>query len=109
MSAAPSEFNTLLDAIRARPGMYLGKPSLLRLWLFLEGYQAALWAHQIVYEKLEIWDLKFLLHVSRRTDGKPVGARGYHTMILPHVGGDEAEALALFWQLLDEFRALTMN
>ena len=105
-SDAMSDFNELLDAIRARPAMYLSEASLTHLWVFLMGYEIALGQHRIHKYANSPLDIKFLRHVARRTDGKPVGARGYHTMILPHVGGDEAEALSLFWQLLDEFRAL---
>ena len=100
-----SEFNELLDAIRARPAMYLGEASLTRLWVFLWGYEIALGQHQIPLYINSPLDIKFLRHVSRNIDKQPVGSRGYHTIILLHVGGDEARALDLFWQLLDEFRA----
>ena len=106
IDGAMSDFNELLDAIRARPTLCLSEASLTYLWVFLMGYEIALGQHQIPKYANSPLDVNFLRHVSRRTDGKPVGARGYHTMILQHVGGDEVEALALFWQLLDEFRAL---
>ena len=99
-----SEIDELLDAIRLRPGMYLGEPSLLRPWLFLEGYRAALRQHKIDDDFVGLSHTRFLLLVARRTDGKSVGSRGFHTMITPHVGGNEARALDFFWTLLDEFR-----
>ncbi len=68
------------------------------------GYQFALQDNEIPFQEIGPWNFQFLIHVSRRTDKQPVSSRGYHTMILPHVGGDEAKALDLFWQLLDEFR-----
>ena len=100
-----SEFNQLLDAIRARPGMYLGEASLFRLWLFLEGYRCALNQHQLPNAMGDWADIKFLVYVARHTDGKSVGCRSYHMMISQHVGGDEVQALELFWRLLDDFRA----
>lgn len=100
-----SDFNELLDAIRARPAMYLGEASLFSLWLFLAGYRCALDQHQLPDEMGDWADIKFLVYVARHTDKKSVGCRSYHTMILPHVGGDEVQALELFWRLLDDFRA----
>ena len=102
-----SDFNQLLEAIRARPGMYLGEKSLFRFQLFFAGYRCALNQHQIADYASEPTNsnLQFLLYVARHTDGKSVGTRSYHMMISRHVGGDEAKAFDLFWQLLDDFRA----
>ena len=85
--------------------MYLGEPSLFRLWLFLQGYRVALIQHQIPDDASDLSNIKFLVYVARHTDGKPVGCCNYHMMLSQHVGGDEVQALELFWRLLDDFRA----
>ncbi len=96
---------TWLDILRPRPAMYLGAPSLTRLWVFLMGYQIALQDHGISFQEVGPWNFEFHRHVGRRLDQLPLNGKGYHLLILAHVGGDEAKALALFWELLDEFRA----
>lgn len=88
-----NSFYELLDAIRARPGIYLGEASLFRLWLFIAGYLCALYQHQIADDTGNFSDIKFLLYIARHTDSQPVGCRSYHTMISQHVGGDTLAAM----------------
>lgn len=90
--------------------MYLEEPSLSKLWQFLDGYESALRDHEIPFERVGIWretsrELPrfhdWVRHKFRFTSNF-----SYHQAILKHTNGDEVAALALFWELLDEYRAL---
>ena len=92
--------------------MYLGEPSLLRLWHFLNGYTMALNDYGIAYERIGIWrphsrDLPdFHTFVALHFKESPASAAdNYATRILRHANGDERTALETFWMLLDEYHA----
>ena len=104
MAKASPNIYELLDAIRARPGMYLSEASLTLVWVLLMGYQFALQDHEIPFQEIGPWSFGFHHYVGRRLDQLPLNGKGYHLLILQHVGGDEAKALELFWRLLDDFR-----
>lgn len=92
--------------------MYLGEPSLSKLQAFLTGYEVALGIHKIPHERVGLWrppsrELPYFHGwVSRKLGFGTSGWLGYSQAILKHTGGDEVAALALFWELLDEYRAL---
>ena len=91
----------VLDLIRERPEMYLGSLSLSALCHFLNGYEMSLQVHDIqekppVPRDFREWVAE-RLHFSEST-------KGYRTMILQRMP-DEAMALKLFFELLDEYRA----
>src|SRR5271156_1382879 len=95
-----SEEQSILDYIRPRPAMYLGRCSLTALQDFLNGY--SLGRHELGVERPRIVPSGFLcwvsyrLHVDRST-------MGYLPMILERVP-DESEALDCFFRLFDEYR-----
>ena len=77
-----SPIQTLLNQIRGRPGMYLGKPSILRLAAFLRGYEHARaelaadsgnhfladlrdWIHHRYQTTQHSWEEVILLHSSQ--------------------------------------------
>ena len=105
MSEKSGDIYEMLDAMRARPALYLGESSLTLMWVFLMGYQFALQDHEISFREVGPWSFGFHHYVGRRLNQLPINGKGYHLLILQHVGGDEAKALELFWQLLDDFRA----
>lgn len=97
--------------MRAKTAMYIGQQSLSCLWSFLNGYEAALCQHNIPYERVGIWrpisrELPYFHGWVTRKLGFGYSNLGYHQAILKYTNGDEVAALALFWVLLDEYRAL---
>ena len=94
----------LLDAIRERPGLYLGTPSLTKLRDFLQGYRSALMNNDIPYRQVGFWNIITFDTWIRKHFDLPYNSQGWANNILKHCNGDEAEALAKFFELLDEFR-----
>ncbi len=115
-TALMSKVDELLESIRKKPGMYLGTPSFSGLQHFLAGYSTALVQHDITFEHVGIWRessrelLRFHDWVCKRLGfGMSSPSRGYPKAILEYSHGDEVAALALFWLLLDEYRALEQS
>lgn len=93
----------MLDIFRERPRMYLGEESLTNLWWLLNGYQWAFQEHGVPYHEVGPLDWKFHYYV-RMHFRLPPNTQSYAHMILEQYGGDEPRALAMFFDLLDEFR-----
>ena len=94
----------MLDVIRQRPGLYLGTPSLTKLWDFLQGYRSALINNDIPYRQVGFWNIIIFDTWIRNQLELPYNSQGWANNILQHCNGDEAKALANFFELLDEFR-----
>jgi hypothetical protein len=89
----------MFDAIRRRPGLYLGEPSLSALYHFISGYTAALGLHRIkeetpLPEDFNEW-VAYRLHYRESTSG-------WRNMILGVVHAEDA-GVARFFELLDEY------
>jgi cytochrome P450 len=90
----------LLQKIRKRPDLYLGKPSLEHLQVFLDGYTFArrqlnlpLTEQEQEFEKFQIWiEHKFNLPDTQSW-----------TKIILFYSANERDALQRFFELLDEF------
>jgi len=94
----------MLDVIRRRPGMYIGEPSLTKLWLYLQGYSSALSDNDIPQRKVGFHNgVKFDIWIRKHLNW-PYNSEGWANNILNSCGGDEVKALAKFFELLDEFR-----
>lgn len=95
-----SHMMTLLGAIRRRPGMYLGKPSISRLGAYLDGYEHA--AQEFGGEEPDE-----ILPAFRDWIHERAGSTQYswEETILQE-STDDADAQERFWKLLDEFLAL---
>lgn len=97
--------------MRKRPRMFFREPSLSGLDNYLAGYYAVITAHNVEFERVGIWRLhprsrfEFDVWLVQRI-GVGGSNRGFAALILEHQSGDEQAALALFWELLDEYRAL---
>jgi hypothetical protein len=95
------EEGNLLERIRQRPPMYLGKRSLSALSQFFAGYHQAcrdIGAESPHFLPQDFHDwVAYRLHFCESTSG-------YTNMILKHTP-DEAQALVRFFELLDEHRA----
>lgn len=84
---------------------------LSKLQAFLLGYEVALSIHNIEHDRVGIWrpmsrELPFFHGWVTRKLGFGNSNLGYSQAILKYTNGDEVAALALFWELLDEYRAL---
>jgi hypothetical protein len=92
----------LLEQIRQRPAMFVGKRSLSALSQFLNGYGFALRTHGLEYDL----GLPMDLHdwVAYRL-GFRESTSGYTNMILERTQHDESAALDRFFELLDEHKA----
>ncbi len=95
------DFYKMLDKIQQRPAMYLGEKSLTKLWWFLDGYQRAMDDNDIPC-KNQLWgDGRFNKWILKHYN-LPSNIQG--DVILEQCNGDETQALATFFELLDEFR-----
>lgn len=93
----------LLDEIRARPRMYLDEESLTKLWWLIQGYEMALRGYNPTRCLIGVFHGKFYYYVKRHFHLSS-DENSSANMILKHCAGDEAQALAKFFELLDEFR-----
>jgi hypothetical protein len=90
----------LIDRIKKRPGMYLGKPSIIRLKAFLDGYMGA---RQDLGFPLTEQEEKFN-HFQEwiQTRFKITSSHSWADIILFY-SADEKEALNQFFELFDQF------
>ena len=92
----------VLTWVRARPGMYIGEPSITRLAAFLTGYTAGLGHVGYGLRDSERF-YAFNDWVAHRL-GLSNSTSGWGNMILGKTG-NEKEAFQRFFKLLDDFRA----
>ena len=97
-----------LDLVRLRPGMYLGTNSVSKLFTFISGFRFAL-----SYESPKLQSeghlpfMYFNAYVAERYNCS--GSMGWANILLEACNGSEEEGLKLFFELLDEFRALRIE
>jgi hypothetical protein len=104
MSAPVTSIYELLELIRPRPALYLGRQSLSALSSFLNGYQAALLHNDLRFDWG--WATSPFHHLhdwAARRFGWPESTAGWCNIILAEVK-DEGRALDVFFDLLDEFK-----
>jgi hypothetical protein len=95
-----NEDPSLIDSIRARPGLYFGEKSLTAFFHFLSGYKMACWSHRVVFNLgLEIPD-DFHDWVAYRTCFKQSTA-GWCRMIVT-TSESEEHAFDRFFELMEE-------
>lgn len=101
----------LIERIRERPGMWLGRKSISLLNVFLSGYRAAEMDYNIRTEQrqqllpLNWW---FMHEFSKIKCNEYESTAGWCNIILNHCGGDEKAALDKFYEFFDEFKSLKM-
>jgi hypothetical protein len=93
----------LLDVIRKRPPLYLGRHSLSALWNFIQGYNLALRDHDLDNAD-HVLPRQFHNWARRRLQGRD-NSGSVRDMILASTNQDEASALDMFFELYDEFRS----
>lgn len=91
----------ILDKIKTRPGMYLGKPSVSDLFIFLAGYKTARRELGIEPTEKEIeFYSKFQPWLQKRFQVQTVNSWAKIVMLYSI---DEKEGFDYFFKLLDEF------
>ena len=89
----------LLLKIKERPGMYLGKKSIIRLNMFISGYYLRQYeidySYRSILEKFGDFVNDYCLTNAR--------AAGWATNIYRYAKKDDEKAFDLFFELLDEF------
>jgi hypothetical protein len=98
----PQTFYGLLEAIRKRPGMYLGRKSLAMFKAWLDGYNYARCELRAIHTAEEAEFEAFDEFVCEKYDWRDTG--GWAAKIA-YYHRDDADALDEFFRLLDEFRA----
>lgn len=97
----------ILRKIQARPGMYIGRPSLSDLFIFLSGYKTARRELGIEPNEQEIEFYRgFQPWIQQRFNVQTVNS--WAKIILLY-SVDEKEAFTGFYKLLDEFLAQNNN
>lgn len=97
-----------LDEIRIRPGMWIGSKKISDMRKFIDGYR---WACRCEQTRLKT---KNGLHIDElhRFAAKKYGYSGnvgYANIILEQTDGNEEQELILFFELIDEFKTLTLS
>lgn len=93
---------SVLDAIRSRPAIYLGKASIIRLQAFLSGLGCglgklgAMMKDQTKFDRFHDWVAKEFSYSASTS--------GWCHMILEKAGNDR-DAFDLFFELADRFRS----
>lgn len=97
-----------LDLVRLRPGMYLGANSVSKLYTFISGFRFAL---SYVSPKLQSEGYLpfnyFNAYVAERYNCS--GSMGWANILLKVCNDSEEDGLKLFFEVLDEFRALRIE
>lgn len=102
----------LIERMRERPGVWLGKKSISLLNVFLYGYGAAEMDYNIRIEQrqqllpLSWW---FMHEFAKIKCNEYESTAGWCNIILNHCGGEEEAALDKFYEFFDEFRLLKME
>ena len=92
-------FYQLLKEIEQRPGVYLGKPSLLRLKHYIQGYSICLAKHGLGEE--ENFAFGFYPFVKQKYDA--LESQSWYGIIKNQCEGDEEKAFYKFFELFDEY------
>jgi hypothetical protein len=95
----------VLDQIKAAPGMYLGRPAVTDLFMFLNGYEFARSQVGIEFspEEEEFYD-GFQPWLQQKLGVQSVTSWAKLIMLSCH---DERAGFERFFHLLDEFKAMT--
>jgi len=94
------QITQLLDKIKQRPAMYLGKKSILSLKNFLDGYYFALMENGMSNEEeIDLWrDFQKYIELKYQINS----SQNWSSIIL-FFSEDESEALEQFFILFEEF------
>ena len=98
------DVNTILNTVRVRPPLYLGKPSITRLRLLIQGYA---WGVEDCNgsEDISTTTYQFTWHLTHKY--RFLKSRDWCGILLSLKNNNEEEALALLWEEWDEFISKT--
>lgn len=97
-----------LDIVRMRPGMYIGANSVSKLFTFISGFRFALpYGSPKLQSEGHLPFSYFNEYVAARYNCS--GPMGWANILLKVCSDSEEEGLKLFFELLDEFRALRIE
>ncbi|WP_291721582.1 hypothetical protein [Bernardetia sp.] len=97
--------NTIFDLIELRPAMYLGKNSITLMDVFLTGYNFACYSNDITQQ--ETYPLFWYFHEwAMEKYGWTSSVAGWKNIILQGNEYDEAKALTVFFEMIDDFKKL---
>lgn len=91
----------ILQRVRDRPAMYLGRPSVVRLQAFLQGFSACEEMNRIASPQQDTTEFCDWLEMKLQMPSQI----GYANMLLSYADGDDVSAFYEFWKFLDEFIA----
>ncbi|MDJ1501192.1 hypothetical protein [Xanthocytophaga agilis] len=94
----------LLDKIKPRPGMYLGKGSISALAQFIGGYDYAF--HSLGIDNPEMPPFHMFHEWAAHRFNWYEATAGWSHIILQECEGNEARALDVFYQVLEDFKRL---
>ena len=103
---SPDNLYDLLDVTESRPGMYLGSESFSALVGYIEGFCAARMAYRLPEDETPPWHAfsQWVTEQSNARTGSHRSGVTWVAYIRESSEGDDTRALALFFQLLHEYR-----
>jgi hypothetical protein len=102
-AAQTANLYTYIELIRIRPGMYIGGNAVTLMAYHIAGYEAACRWKSVEEQLVPPW-YDFHEYIRGKT-GFAESTSGWNNMLLEASGGDEAEALEMFFAMFDAFRA----
>ena len=90
----------MLDRVRAKPGLYIGRVSLIRLAAFIRGYRMGIGQSEAL--KLEMPPFWQFNDWAARKCGLPIYSINWETLLLEQ--SNDEDAFFQFFVLLDEFK-----
>ena len=97
-----------LDLVRMRPGMYIGADSVSKLFIFISGFRFALSYHSPKLQSEGHLPFSYFnRYVAVRYNCS--GSMGWANILLKVCNDSEEDGLKLFFEVLDEFRALRIE
>lgn len=96
----------LIEFVKKRPGMYLGDTSITSMNTFLDGYNFACFVNNI--DNHDVYPLFWYFHEwAKEKYNWYESSAGWKNIILKENQNDEIKSLAVFFELIEEFKNLT--
>ncbi len=102
----------IIERMKERPGLWLGRKSISRMQVFLAGYGTAEMDYNVKREhpnQLFPLDWWFMHEFAKIKCNEYESTAGWCNIILKHCGGNEEAALDKFYELADELRSMKMK
>ncbi|MFC3802612.1 hypothetical protein [Cohnella sp. GCM10012308] len=111
MGGRMSKFNSEMNIIKEKPGLYIGKKNFTRLLGFIHGFLHAESVYQVVEDHSRLFPLPFhFFHEFVRVKlGYFESTSGWYNMIMDKNKHDEEASFDDFFRLYEEFNHLTIQ